>query len=229
MTNDDDEADDESTLMAAISWHKQLIAVIGTLVHELPRTRNPTLRVQKLRWDDYVEQFASNPAFVQRHLRMSLPSFYKLLGYIQAGLETDDIQSTKGGAILPEISLFCTLRWLAGGSYLDIFALTGVPVPSFYHVCYLTLRLIIGCKELDFRFPKTEADCLVLADGFRSVSYLDAIANCVGAIDGYLLRIITPTRKQAGNVKSFYSGHYQCSGMNIQAVCDHHSWFIFFQ
>ena len=48
------------------------------------------------------------------------------------------------------------------------------------------------------------------------------------AFDGYLLKIYTPTRAAAGNVRSYFSGHYQCYGMNVQAVCDSKCRFIFF-
>jgi hypothetical protein len=53
---------------------------------------------------------------------------------------------------------------------------------------------------------------------FKSISYNEAIMNCIGIIDGYLLRIKTPSRIHVGNVKSYFSGHYQCYGINIQAV-----------
>jgi hypothetical protein len=54
-----------------------------------------------------------------------------------------------------------------------------------------------------------------------------AIANCVGVVDGYLLRIKTPTREEVGNVRSYFSGHYQCNGLNVQAVADYKSRFLF--
>jgi hypothetical protein len=75
---------------------------------------------------------------------------------------------------------------------------------------YSTLRLIRGCKELDLQLPCTAEECLVIADGFKSKSYKEAITNCIGAIDRYLLRIIIPAPKeQAGNVRSFFPGHYR--------------------
>ena len=46
-------------------------------------------------------------------------------------------------------------------------------------------------------------------------------------VDGYLLRIKVPCRWEVGNVRSYFSGHYQCYGINIQAVADHHSRFIY--
>jgi hypothetical protein len=77
--------------------------------------------------------------------------------------------------------------------------------------------------ELDMKLPETpEEECELAAAGFRSISYKGVIPNCVGVLDGYLLKINTPRKNWAKNVRSYYSGHYQCHGVNIQAVADHH-------
>lgn len=47
----------------------------------------------------------------------------------------------------------------------------------------------------------------------------------VGAIDGWLACIEKPT---ISNATDYYSGHYQCFGLNIQAVCDSNLRFIYF-
>jgi DDE superfamily endonuclease len=229
MDIEDDDNADSATIISSVSWYTQVVATIATFIGNIPKNRNPPLVTQRMLWDEYVLRFSTHPTFIRRHLRMRIKSFYKLLEYIREGLEVDVAKaSSRGGAILPEICLFCTLRWLAGGSYLDIFALTGVSVASFYRVVYRCLRLIIACKELDLKLPRTEEECVEVANGFRSISFNEAIMNCIGAIDGYLLRINTPSKKEAGNVKSYYSGHKQSHGINIQAMCDHHSRFLFF-
>jgi hypothetical protein len=53
------------------------------------------------------------------------------------------------------------------------------------------------------------------------------IWNCVAVLDGYHLQIQTPSKTEAKNVKSFFSGHYQTYGINIQAACDHNCRFLF--
>jgi hypothetical protein len=80
---------------------------------------------------------------------------------------------------------------------------------------------------LDMKLPKTPEECELAAAGFRSISYDEAIPNCVGVLDGYLLKINTPRKNWAKNVRSYYSGHYQCHGVNIQAVADHHCRFLY--
>jgi hypothetical protein len=46
-------------------------------------------------------------------------------------------------------------------------------------------------------------------------------------VDGYLLKIQTPPTKDVGNVRSYFSGHYQSYGVNVQASCDAHCRFTF--
>jgi hypothetical protein len=50
---------------------------------------------------------------------------------------------------------------------------------------------------------------------------------CIGVIDGWLCPIEVPASSMVGNVQSYFSGHYQRYGFNIQAVTDHLGRFIF--
>lgn len=65
-------------------------------------------------------------------------------------------------------------------------------------------------------------------EGFETASYNNTIVNCVSAVDGYLLVIDTPLAKLAKNVRSYFSGHYQRNGVNIQACCDSNCIFTYF-
>jgi hypothetical protein len=70
--------------------------------------------------------------------------------------------------ITTEIALHCLLRFLAGGSYLDIRLSAGISVPSFYRILHLCIDGILRCKELSFSFPSTNGEQLQeIADGFR--------------------------------------------------------------
>ena len=51
--------------------------------------------------------------------------------------------------------------------------------------------------------------------------------DCVTVLDGYHLQTITPSKKEVHSVQSYFSGHYQTYGVNIQAVCDHNCRFLF--
>lgn len=60
--------------------------------------------------------------------------FEKLKTILEPSLKTNEEQATRrGGAISPAVKLFATLRWLGGGSYLDIQELCGISTPTFYY------------------------------------------------------------------------------------------------
>jgi hypothetical protein len=64
----------------------------------------------RLDWNRIVQRHGSRAAF-KRHLRMSQSSFNKLLSYIPHDLKVNQVQGTQqGGAIIPVIHLYCTLR-----------------------------------------------------------------------------------------------------------------------
>jgi hypothetical protein len=71
----------------------------------------PALFNDRLDWGRIVGRHGTRASF-KRHLCMSLSSFNKLLSYISPELEVDILQSSRReGAILPEIKLYCTIRW----------------------------------------------------------------------------------------------------------------------
>jgi hypothetical protein len=77
------------------------------------------------------------------------------------------------------------------------------------------------------KFPSSTEEAEQAAQGFQSISTQGCIWNCVAAVNGYHLQIRTPTKKEAKNARSFFSGHYQTYGINIQASCDHNCKFSF--
>jgi hypothetical protein len=75
------------------------------------------------------------------------------------------------GAILPELCVYCTLWYLAGGSYLDICDSARISQQSsFYRVVWKTITAIVKCNALRITFPKTEEELEAAAAGFASVS-----------------------------------------------------------
>jgi hypothetical protein len=75
-----------------------------------------------------------------------------------------------GSEIALEIQLYCTLQYIAGGSYSDIQFFMGISTASFYGVVWRTICAIVRCKQLSIRFPKTAEEVNAAADGFTSVT-----------------------------------------------------------
>ena len=74
--------------------------------------------------------------------------------------------------------------------------------------------------------PETGPDIEAAARAFEKKSLNQAIKGCVACLDGYLLQKQTPSSEESGNVKAYFSGHYQTYGINIQAACDHRCRFL---
>lgn len=197
------------------------------VLEEVYSKRDPSIFEQRLNWAAFRERHGSRTQF-KRHLRMSAQSFDKLLSYVYDDLLVDfEMAQRRGGPIIPELCLYCTIRYFAGGSYSDIHYFTGISKSSFYRVVRKTILAINTCEQLQIRFPKDDAEVMLAAENFASISTNGAIKNCVCVVDGFLLKITTPSKKEAKNVRSYFSGHYQCYGVNVQAACDHLCRFVY--
>ena len=129
--------------------------------------------------------------------------------------------------ITTQIMLHCLIRWLAGGSHHDIRLHVGISKSAFCRCVHGVIRAIKKVEELRIKFPKTEDGWKKVADGFANISSASIIDGCVGCVDGILLHIETPTKKEAGNVRSFHSGHCRKFGINCQCVADAECRFLF--
>ena len=229
MSEEDDEAYQQKRQRIIYTAVLVAVATIKLSLYKVTRRRN-CLFPNRLSWDNHLSIHSENAQF-HRALRMPLLSFQKLVNILRPRLQRDEQQaSLRGGVIVPEISVFVALRWLAGGSFLDICPLVGISKSAFYETLWRAIYAIFSSKhhELDnIHFPQTFDECTDAAAGFESISHCSAIRNCVSAIDGYLLKIQTPSSAEVGNVRSYFSGHYQCHGVNIQAACDHLCRFTF--
>ena len=194
------------------------VVVVLILLCRKQQSNNSALFHQRLTWDAFIQENEGRPELTHL-LRMELDSFLLLLSYIWNFLEVDESKAaSRGGKIIPELCLYCTLCYLAGASYLDSVVFAGISIPSFYRIVRKTTHAINSVDELEIKFPTTFEECKVAAAGFENISFQSAIANCIGAIDGYLVAIDTPPQSDVGNVHSYFSGHYQKYGINIQTI-----------
>jgi hypothetical protein len=98
---------------------------------------------QRLCWDQFTETHG-HFCILTWHVCMTHTSFTKLLGYIHDNLLVNsEMASLCGGAIVPEIQLYCTLWCSAGGLYYDIQFFTGISTASFSRVVWRTIRAIL--------------------------------------------------------------------------------------
>jgi len=210
---------------AAASFFVHMMTFAVGVFHCIPHVRNPSIVEQRLIWSDCEKRNTRRGAF-RRAVRMEKHSFDKLVESIRSDLVVDKTMAkSRGGPIVPELCVFCAIRHVAGGSRLDTIDICGTSVPSFCRVLWRTARAINRCPDLDLKWPKEDSDVFAAAAALVTVGTNSTVNNCVGVVDGCLLRISTPRKSEAKNVRSFFSGHCECHGANVQAAADHHSRF----
>jgi hypothetical protein len=102
-----------------------------------------------------------------------------------------------------------------------------IPHSTFYKILWQTCDAICQCPELELIFPTTPEQLQDASQGMESISFHGIMSGCIGVIDGWLCPIEVPPSTLVGNVRSYFSGHYQRYGFNVQAVTDHFGRFIF--
>ena len=96
------------------------------------KSRRKSVFDQHFLWHVFATHHSICPEF-QQHLCMTFQSFQKLIRLLHNDLLINqEMASLCGGAIIPELCVYITLQYLAGGSYTDIFFLVGISQSSFF-------------------------------------------------------------------------------------------------
>lgn len=112
----------------------QMLQLAFLVAVGMKATRSASFFEQRLCWVAYCQRHVARGTF-KRRLRMEKESFDILLSHVHNFLLVNEEKAKiRGGPIIPELCLYCTLRWLAGGSYLDICDIVGISKASFYRV-----------------------------------------------------------------------------------------------
>ncbi len=182
----------------------------------------------RLEWDEHVEQLVHEGKF-EREYRMSPSAHERLVELLAPRLQRLDWNSRgSSGPIMVEHIIALGLRSLSGGRLLDVRHVIGASLSASYRALDDFINAVNSTPELDINFPNSPEGWKEVNDGFTAKSSDGIMQGCVGAIDGYFQRIQTPSRKEVGNVISYYSGHYESHGVNCQAcVCSDLSFMYF--
>jgi len=163
----------------------------------------------------------------QRMFRLSKPAFNHVLRLITP-LIRSKVKLYAGGKyhkqlepIPPKVKLAATLRWLAGGSYLDICFAFGLSSSIFYHVkggiLWPTLEALHKILKIDFPIDDIE-QLEEISNGFsRCVG--GAIKGVVLAVDGWVCKTRAPSADEVPNPISFRN-RKGCFGIVVMAGCD---------
>lgn len=211
----DDEDDDEiiiDCIGAAVCCYLYL------QLEQNERGRN--IERVRLDWERHVRSIT--PSMFRRAYRMDLPSFNELLRRINYRLTKDD-RKARHGKICPASRLAVTLRFLAGGSYIDICFCHGISEVTFYRVVWETVDAIAAVLHIRYG---GDDEMKRVSDAFAKKT--DGIMDgCIGAVDGLAIKIRRPRVSAINNQASYFNrkGFYS---INCQAICDHRCRFKWF-
>ena len=223
-------SDDDEDLMNLLFLHHASSAFLPP--ENKKRQRRQRWIHKRLNWAEHVRKLGHEHAF-DRTYRMSVTAFYRLLDLLRDDLMTMN-ESQHGGyhdtdAVEPELIMAIGIRWLAGGSYVDIRHVYGCSVASVFRFRDLFMEAVLNCNELDIVFPDTDEELYSTESKFSDKSSERTMVGCVGAIDGLFVKVHRPSMKECGyNPQAYFSGHYMAHGLNIQAICDSDRCFTFF-
>lgn len=202
---------------------------------------------QRKTWSDFQTKLTDRQ--FRRYFRMSRECFdelsrkivlnvgedvFKSEEYLCELLEVDDRKCvtaslarahalSTGGFISGEIKLALTLRLLAGGSYLDLGLLFEIGTSYAYEIFHDVIEnwimddRLVNISGVDYVSDDDAMSRVALQFARASQG---TINGCIGAIDGWVVKIKRPQRRDGVfNPASFYSrkGYF---GINVQAIVD---------
>ena len=197
------------------------------------------------------------PAVFKRAFRMDRQAFGKLYKLVYGDMlgEVGKAVNSSGSAVSPLVKLAVTLRWLAGGSHIDICGLFGLGPGSFYSQrgpLWPTIEILNVRLSSSMVFDTSPEACKKAAQGFaryytmlflyffsNSNAYFSMpclrfskghLKHCVCAVDGVVIRTRAPHLKELpGAVKDLraYRNRKGCFGIIGMAGCDSECRFLF--
>lgn len=172
------------------------------------------------------------PTFFRRSFRMEYEDFLRLWQLLEEGIEEmagNTREWGPNGRVPTDVRLGCAIRYFAGGCVYDLMIQFGVSASTIYSSIWIVVDAVRKCQALQISYPENMDDQYRIAEGYRLRSRA-GFDQCAGAIDGLLVWINKPTKKQCeeantGQMK-FYCGRKNKYALNMQAVCDHNSRFL---
>jgi hypothetical protein len=161
-----------------------------------------------------------SPKRFKRAFRLSKSTVGSLCKCVEKRIESDSNPQVR---IPIEVGIAMTLRYLAGGSYIDIALAYFVSVSTFYFVTEEAIRVIDNCLSL--QFPHTDPDRLrLISEGFARGK--SPLSGCAGALDGISIRIREPSANEVANPVTYFNRKGMFA-LCVQAVWDSNYRFTF--
>ena len=124
------------------------IVTVGVLLDTMLSPSNRRRKVPRIRMDWETRRDSLSDRKFKRRYRISKRAFSQLEGKIYPYVARQ-LPIAGEPAVSSELCLSMTLRWLAGGSFVDIVDMHGVSIKTFYSVLWLTIEAIDKVDRFD--------------------------------------------------------------------------------
>ena len=216
------------------------------LIRKSEAAKKQMLNQDRKYWSYYNERLSDTMFY--RLFRMNRRCFSKLCHLIEVAVGEDQFNSeaymnrlrelghttqmssifnccqhSSSGWVEGELKVAMTLRYLAGATYLDLFLafhisanhilsiVSEVKREWFYHDSVLAIDYYKDVLEDGLRSAKISEE---FSEGSRGI-----LTGCIGAIDGWLCKIVCPSKNEVKNPGKYMSrkGFF---AINVQVICD---------
>ena len=212
-------------------------AVITTSTSQAcpPKKKRGSNRPRTRRQSSMLLQEGIDDGLFRSEYRMSPESFRKLVDLVRDDLEPKDKKRNKKMRTTyldPETKVMMTLRWLAGGQYVDQCRRNGVSKPTVFKAFHQVIKAINSNPNIGVpKWPTTVEECNVVATGWAKLSgpaeSRGLFTTVIGMLDGILIATRSPMKSETKRPDDYRSGHKKKIGLNCQAICDSSLRFLF--
>lgn len=155
-------------------------------------------------WSDRLRVLSDN-AFKRRY-RMPKHTFAVLCADLAEPMAEKHMEL---GQRLPrgvsiEVQVSAVVRWLAGGSYLDIVDIHGISHSVLYYCIDAFVLTVVEHPKYKIKYPIGDAEALEeLSQGFARLDRTECFDGCVGALDGLIIPIRKPCLADCANPANY--------------------------
>lgn len=186
--------------------------------------RDPKYKIKRIDWEEHVQMKLTTKQW-QSTYHMPYEHFTELVDILRGDISPHELQSMRstGGndPISAEIIVAATIRFLIGERIMalcDIFGISSGSANRVVNKCLNAINtshhVLLSIKLPDPTDRQALHDLTMRWD--RLSTAVGLMRGHLGAIDGWLARTEMPA--DVWNPLAYYSGHYACYGLNVQAV-----------
>ena len=150
--------------------------------------RQAKVHRERMIWGSFLGGL-TRPEF-SRMFRMDHATFEFVVERLSPRLQRDFLQSERGGRyISPSLQVGFTIRWLAGGSSLDLRERYGVSRSSFYKLTNECIDAIVAEFPIEFDLSPAALKARAAEFGLRQHAFMRVFKKVIGCIDGMLIKV----------------------------------------